>query len=199
MLLFGQHVLEQPICWIYRLQGNPVCRKQNIQNIAAYCGVINGVPAAPPMPSYSNGPCQPQSCPGGYEYVSGAPLPCYCAAPLGVIIRLRSPSISYFPPYEDMFVSYISFNLGLDTYQVAVAPNYTWEPGPRLNILLHFFPRYGDDSNAAGEFNSSEVRRIVSDIATFSIVGNDTFGPYDLINFVPGIYQDGMSLKLLLP
>ncbi|KAI4302628.1 hypothetical protein MLD38_038350 [Melastoma candidum] len=177
------------------LQGNPVCRKQNIQNIAAYCEAISEVPAPPPpAPVYPDVTCLSQSCPGGYQYVSGAPRPCYCAAPLGVVMRLRSPSISYFPPYQDMFVSYISSNLNLDSYQVAVVPNYIWERGPRLRMIVDFFPQYGDNSGGGGKFNPAEARRIVDGIATFVLPTNDTFGPYDLINFIPGLYADDINL-----
>ena len=61
-------------------------------------------------------------------------------------------------------------------------------------MYLKIFPQYSNDSNT---LNISEIQRITDIFAKFSIPSNDTFGPYDLLNFtLLGPYSNGMSLKL---
>ncbi|KAF5737306.1 putative LRR receptor-like serine/threonine-protein kinase [Tripterygium wilfordii] len=125
--------------------------------------------------------CLPQSCPisDNFEYVPASPVDCFCAAPFGIGLRLRSPSISHFPPYIDDFMKYITSNLQLFPYQLAI-DSYSWENGPRLRMFLKIFPPY---SNTSHLFNDSEIQRISTYMATFLLPRNDTFGPYDLLNF----------------
>lgn len=145
--------------------------------------------------------CPPQ-CPIQYnfEYVPTLPNTCFCAAPFGVGLRLRSPSISDFPPYHDQFVMFITLNVNakpnthLKKYQLYV-DSIEWEPaGPRLRMFLLFFPEYKNESTI---FDDSEIYQIANAFAGFTLPGNDTFGPYDLLNFTAkGPYSNGMPSKL---
>ncbi|XP_057972137.1 probable LRR receptor-like serine/threonine-protein kinase At1g06840 [Malania oleifera] len=172
--------LDPPSNVTIMLQGNPVCTKANELNIVQFCGTEIGDSEGPGSFSNSSGSCKAQSCPTSenYEYVLGSPVDCFCAAPFGVGLRLRSPSISDFIPYEKQFDTYITSYANLEIYQLHVA-SFIWEKGPRLRMYLKFFPKYGNYSI----FNTSEVQRIIDLFATFAIPGNDTFGPYDLLNF----------------
>lgn len=172
---------------MHRLQGNPVCRRENELNIVTYCAPEDGSADAPANSTYLNNSSCPYHCSGPYEHVPDAPDQCYCAAPLGVGVLLRSPSIYDFRPYAGLFISYITSNLALEQYQLVV-DSFIWQIGPRLKMFLKFYPLIG---NYSGEFNASEVRRIVSDISTFTISSSDIFGPYDLLNFTYGQYQSG--------
>ncbi|RVW30362.1 putative LRR receptor-like serine/threonine-protein kinase [Vitis vinifera] len=172
-----------------KLNGNPLCTNANALNIVQFCGTANGEDEAPGSPDNSNITCPSQSCPlnDHFEYVPGSPVSCYCAAPLGVGFRLRSPSISDFPPYTDQFKAYITSNLGLVPYQLHI-DSFIWQKGPRLRMYLKFFPQYNNQSNT---FNTSEIQRIRDLITTFTIPGDDIFGPYDLLNFtLVGPYSD---------
>lgn len=142
--------------------------------------------------------CLPQSCPtrNYYEYVPTLPNACFCAAPFGIGLRLRSPSISNFIPYRDQFDYFITSNVyakpntPLSPYQLYV-DSIAWEPGPRLRMFLLFFPEY--ITNDSSTFTPSEIWAIANQFAGFTIPGNDTFGPYDLLNFTAqGPYSDGM-------
>lgn len=180
---------------MFRLQGNPLCASGNQRNIVQFCGPPeDGDNEAPQNTNHSDVTCLPQSCPTSdhFMYVPVAPVNCFCAAPFGVGLRLRSPSILYFPPYSDQFVAYMTKNLILDPYQLYI-DSIMWEKGPRLKMYLKFFPSY---SNTSQKFNESELQRIVNMFASFAINGTDIFGPYDLLYFTLGPYSNGMSRKL---
>ncbi|KAI3474312.1 hypothetical protein Pfo_029100 [Paulownia fortunei] len=145
--------------------------------------------------------CPSQSCPirNYFEYVPTLPNTCFCAAPFGIGLRLRSPSISNFLPYRDQFDVFITSNvylkpnLHLYLYQLYV-DSIEWEPGPRLRMFLLFFPEYTNNSNT---FDASEIQAIANTFAGFTIPGSDIFGPYDLLNFTAqGPYSNGMPSKL---
>ncbi|KAI6698721.1 hypothetical protein NL676_018840 [Syzygium grande] len=110
-----------------RLQGNPVCRRENELDIVTFCAPEDDSADAPANSTHlNNSSCPNLHCPGLYEHVPDAPDPCYCAAPLGVGIRLRSPSISDFPPYAGQFTYYITSNLDLELYQLVV-DSFIWQ------------------------------------------------------------------------
>ncbi|PIN05672.1 Serine/threonine protein kinase [Handroanthus impetiginosus] len=192
-------ILNIPSNVTLKLNGNPVCANSIQHNISLLCGPYNGTQEALNSLNKPESTCPPQSCPikNYFEYVPTLPDACFCAAPFGVGIRLRSPSISNFPPYREDFDAWITSNvhakpnIPLYLYQLSV-DSIKWEPGPRLRMFLLFFPEYTNDSNA---FDPSEVRAIADTFATFTIPGDDTFGPYDLLNFTAqGPYSD-----ILLP
>ncbi|MCE3052179.1 hypothetical protein HAX54_051755 [Datura stramonium] len=109
---------------------------------------------------------------------------CFCAAPFGVGLRLRSPSISDFPPHYSDFEQWITNGVNMSLYQLYIH-SVAWQSGPRLRVFLKIFPPRINDSrtNDFGKFNDSEVERIANKFATFNLTGSDIFGPYDLLNF----------------
>ncbi|XVE80709.1 hypothetical protein DITRI_Ditri15bG0002500 [Diplodiscus trichospermus] len=179
--------IDPPANVTVRLEGNPVCTLANQLNIAPFCGNTSGDDDfVPGSSSNSNGSCKPQWCPlsDGYEFVPGTD--CFCAAPLGVELRLITPSFIDFRPINYSYRVYITSNFRLDFHQLIVQ-SFIWERGPRLWLFLKFFPQY---VNYTARFNESEVNQIIDTLATFSFPANDTFGPYELIKLVPGLYSN---------
>ncbi|CAN6227484.1 unnamed protein product [Urochloa humidicola] len=161
------------------LHGNPICSVQNQQNISQYCqstsaNVTNG--------SENNSTlCAP--CPTPFEIVPMSPIPCSCAIPVYVDYRLKSPGFWNFIPYEDQFQQYLSSGLSLLSYQLEVS-TFMWEEGPRLKMYLKLFP------NRSTIFNASEVLRLRDMFTGWQIPDSDIFGPYELLNFDPGWYNN---------
>ncbi|KAL7095061.1 hypothetical protein ACP275_10G001600 [Erythranthe tilingii] len=192
-------VLDIPPNVTLKLSGNPVCTNANQRNIRLLCGPSNGNEEAPHNLDKPALTCQPQSCPirDHFEYVPTLPNECFCAAPFGIGLRLRSPSISNFLPYRDefdMFITtnvYVKPNLTLYKYQLYV-DSIEWEAGPRLKMFLLFYPEYTNNSNT---FAESEIQAIANTFAGFTIPGSDIFGPYDLLNFT----AQGPYSHVLLP
>ncbi|KAL0389153.1 UNVERIFIED_CONTAM: putative LRR receptor-like serine/threonine-protein kinase [Sesamum calycinum] len=158
------------------LQGNPLCSNENASQ---FC--------APHEEDFSNtvnitrlNDC-PQSCPPPYEYAPASPaIRCFCAAPLYIGYRLKSPSFSYFLPYFNTFEENLSSGLGLNLYQLQI-DSAAWQKGPRLRMYLKIFPTYANKSEQL--LNRSEVERILSlfggggfgiakclDLSSFSII-----------------------------
>ncbi|EXB75307.1 putative LRR receptor-like serine/threonine-protein kinase [Morus notabilis] len=190
-----------------KLQGNPICTRETELDIVRFCGPSDGDLEESPgnSSSYSPNGCKPQSCPSSesFEYVPESPIPCYCAAPLGVGMRLRSPSFSDFRPFIGELRSLLTTSLALDLYQLVI-DSFIWQEGPRLQLYIKLFPQYSNDS---GTFNGTELERIMNRFATFLFPPTDTFGPYDLLNFtLRGPYENvvfvhsgsGMSKGLLI-
>lgn len=182
--------------WMLRLQDNPVCNFANQLNISQFCGrtigdddFVNG--------SSSNSIDICKCLSSDFEHVPDAPIDCFCAAPLGVQFRLRSPSFSDFRPYNDSYRGYITSNLNLDLYQLLIDPLFIWEIGPRLRLHLKLFPQYNISNGNSSTFNHSEVYRIMGRIATFTINSSEFFGPYELLDFEPGLYSIGISVSFL--
>ncbi|KAE8718581.1 putative LRR receptor-like serine/threonine-protein kinase [Hibiscus syriacus] len=181
--------LNPPSNVTLRLGGNPVCASANQLNIVQFCGTTSGDADFLPgtetaISSNSSDTCRHQSCPlsEGYEYVPDLPG-CFCAAPLGVGLRLRSPPFTDFRPYIGPYKQYVTSSLGLELYQLYI-DLFVWQLGPRLRLYLNFFPQ--NSSSDTYTFNKTEIDRIRSLIATFSIPSNDTFGPYEVIDFTLG-------------
>ncbi|KAG5008409.1 hypothetical protein JHK85_026951 [Glycine max] len=162
-----------------RLSGNPVCNNSNIQSIGQYCGPEADKAA---QDSTNSTVCPVQSCPVDffYEYAPSSPVPCFCAAPLRIGYRLKSPSFSYFAPYRTSFEDYITRSLDLDLYQLSI-DSVAWEEGPRLRMYLKLFPSYND--SRSNMFNESEVRRIKGIYSSWHFPRTDFFGPCELLNF----------------
>ncbi|KMT06488.1 hypothetical protein BVRB_7g156650 isoform A [Beta vulgaris subsp. vulgaris] len=183
-----------------RLRGNPVCNQAVIQNIHPFCDSDtggNGTFDGPSTPI----PCPITACPVDqyYEPVPEAPT-CFCAAPIRIGYRLKSPSFTYFPPYRAAFVSYITHTLKMDRYQLFI-DSYAWEER-RLRMYLKLFPDVSSDHF----FNESEVRKIRHIYTTWNFSGSDIFGPYELLNFTllgpygsvnHGIVKSGISKSVL--
>ncbi|GMN40601.1 hypothetical protein TIFTF001_009824 [Ficus carica] len=163
-----------------KLQGNPICDRSTELDIVQFC-IPDGGGGLVESPANSTGSpsgCIPHSCPQFYELVPGSPVPCFCAAPLGVGMRLRSPCLSEFRPFTGLFIFYLTSNLSVNLYQLVI-DSFEWEER-RIRLFLKIFPQYDNDSNT---FNGSELQRIVNHFATFSFPSSDIFGPYDLLNF----------------
>ncbi|XP_058195943.1 probable LRR receptor-like serine/threonine-protein kinase At1g06840 [Rhododendron vialii] len=166
-----------------RLQGNPICLDTNL---VQFCGTQTQYISHIQSSENSNATCPVQACP--YEYAPSSPVPCFCAAPLLVGYRLKSPGFTDFRPYKDQFEVYLTNGLVLEIFQLYI-DSFIWEEGPRLKMYLKFFPVYID--NASYVFNKSEVLRIRSMFTGWKIPDSDIFGPYELLNFTLwGPYED---------
>ncbi|XP_075110312.1 putative LRR receptor-like serine/threonine-protein kinase At1g06840 isoform X2 [Nicotiana tabacum] len=177
-------ILDPPPNVDIMLYGNPVCGNANEHQIIRFCkskhedeeyGSLNNS-----IPSCS----AQQPCNKDFEHVPALTDDCICAAPFGVGLRLRSPSISDFPPHRSEFEQWITKSVNLDYYQLFIH-SVAWEIGPRLGMFLKFYPLRTNDSgiNDFGKFNNSEIVRIANKFALFNLTGTDIFGPYDLLNF----------------
>ncbi|KAK8573123.1 hypothetical protein V6N13_099938 [Hibiscus sabdariffa] len=173
--------LNPPVNVTLRLEGNPVCRNANLLNISLFCGPESGGTESDMRSSFNNLEvnCPKQSCPadGSYEYVQGSPIPCFCAAPLRIGYRLKSPSFSYFHPFVHSFEKYLTGSLNFSLYQLSI-DTYIWE-GRRLRMYLKLFPNV----NQSRTFDDGQVRRIRDIYASWHFPGSDFFGPYELLNF----------------
>ncbi|CAJ1970784.1 unnamed protein product [Sphenostylis stenocarpa] len=164
------------------LEGNPMCTNNN--TLVQFCG--------PKSDSSTNGnfsvSCPIQACPPPYE----STVDCFCAAPLIVDYRLKSPGFSDFLTYMSYFQSHLSINLKININQLYI-DNFEWEEGPRLGMNLKIFPIYVD-SNSSHVFNKSEVLRIRDLFIDFKLPGNDFLGPYEILDFILlDLYRDGIS------
>ncbi|KAK7305564.1 hypothetical protein VNO77_43470 [Canavalia gladiata] len=169
------------------LDGNPLCPNTTL---AQFCGsegvsITNGS-----FPTNST-VCPPQACPPPYEY-SGD---CFCALPLLVAYRLKSPGFSDVRPYLNTFEDYLTDGLQISTNQLEY--DFFWQVGPRLRMDLKLFPVYVD-ANSNHTFNRSELLRLTGMFTGWLIPDNDLFGPYELVGFnLLGQYKDeiGRSSK----
>ncbi|CAA3011829.1 probable LRR receptor-like serine threonine-kinase At1g06840 [Olea europaea subsp. europaea] len=185
-------VLEVPPNVTLMLHGNPVCQNATQRNIGLVCGSDYRDDDTATIVNIPVLNC-PSTCPTCYEYIPVLTAKCFCAIPFGVELRLRSPSMSDFPPYRDQFKEYITGNVKLYPYQFFI-DSLAWEEGPRLRMFLKFFPQLSNDSH---EFNKSEIQRIADIFATIGLPGNDTFGPYELLNFTAnGPYVSFLNVPL---
>nr|KYP39085.1 putative LRR receptor-like serine/threonine-protein kinase At1g06840 family [Cajanus cajan] len=163
---------------ILRLFGNPICKDSNIESIGQYCGPDgDGDDEVAQNPTNPTNVCSIQDCQPDNEYVPLSPVPCFCAAPLRIGYRLKSPSFSYFPPYITSFELYITESLKLDNYQLSID---AWKDGYRITMYLKLFPSYNDPNHM---FNASEIHRIKTIFASWRFPPNHFFGPHELLNF----------------
>lgn len=140
--------------------------------------------------------CPIQSCPFNYEYSKKLPKECFCAAPLFVEYRLKSPGFSDFRPYVIDFDKYLSSGLKLNQYQLQIE-TFSWEKGPRVKMFLKLFPVYIVNDTRSSTFNTSEVQRIMNMFTGWNIPDSEVFGPYELLNFpLLGPYANGLLQKL---
>ncbi|KAK4419825.1 putative LRR receptor-like serine/threonine-protein kinase [Sesamum alatum] len=165
------------------LEGNPLCSNENL---IQFC--------APHEEDFSNtlniarlNDC-PQSCPPSFEYApASSAIRCFCAAPLYIGYRLKSPGFSYFLPYFNTFEENLSSGLGLKRYQLHI-DSVAWQKGPRLRMYLKIFPTYKNESKQL--LNRSEVERILSLFSGWRIRDSQVFGPFELLNFtLPEPYE----------
>ncbi|GKV43995.1 hypothetical protein SLEP1_g51225 [Rubroshorea leprosula] len=176
---------------LLKLKGNPICSNRSLvqfcksktENETRISSATNSTTAE----------CKPQSCP--YEYSPTSPLDCFCAEPLLVGYRLKSPGFSDFIPYKKMFEAYLTQGLNLFVYQLYIY-SLAWQEGPRLGMYLKLYPVYDNTTNSH-LFNLSEVQRIKSIFTRWKIPLNGTFGPVELINFtLSDVYKNEFNPSL---
>ncbi|XP_007017104.2 PREDICTED: probable LRR receptor-like serine/threonine-protein kinase At1g06840 [Theobroma cacao] len=171
------------------LKGNPVCVNVDL-SLNQLCGSRSQNDTRSPSTTNSTTACPPQSCPFPYEYSPTSNISCFCAAPLLVEYRLKSPGFSDFPPYRIRFEAYLTSGLKLDFHQLYI-DSFEWEEGPRLKMYLKLYPVYNASGNDRHMFDKSEVQRIRSMFTGWLIPDSDIFGPYELLNFpLLDIYRD---------
>ncbi|XP_076917533.1 putative LRR receptor-like serine/threonine-protein kinase At1g06840 [Bidens hawaiensis] len=160
------------------LQGNPACLNPNA-SMLAFCGsALSLVSHLQSIPSNSTDNC-PAGCPDGYELAPGSPTPCFCAAPLYIGYRLKSPGFSDFQAYFYSFEVYLTSGLQIRQFQLDLT--HEWEKGPRLKMNLKIFPVFEGPNSSV--FNTSELLRIRSMFTQWQIPDSEIFGPYELLNF----------------
>uniref|UniRef100_A0A2N9F247 Protein kinase domain-containing protein n=1 Tax=Fagus sylvatica TaxID=28930 RepID=A0A2N9F247_FAGSY len=77
----------------FRLQGNPYCLNSNL---APFCGSESEDKNNSQSSTNTTSVCLAQGCPPPYEYSPTSPVACFCALPLFVGYRLKSPGFSDF-------------------------------------------------------------------------------------------------------
>ncbi|KAL2484960.1 Leucine-rich repeat protein kinase family protein [Abeliophyllum distichum] len=174
--------INPPANITFRLQGNPICHKADMLKVDRFCGPNSGMGYVPSYSTNSTMICPIQACPVGnyFEYVPASPIPCFCASPILIGYRLKSPSFSYLPPYKHTFELYLTSSLTLLLYQLYIDSSF-WEEGPRLRMYLKLFPVASTDHSSL--FNTSEILRIRSIFTTWELPRDDFYGPYELLNF----------------
>ncbi|TKW26704.1 hypothetical protein SEVIR_3G207400v4 [Setaria viridis] len=101
------------------LYGNPVCRNTNGALVTNLCKPMSVNQQTSKKEQGSTFSCQPCPTDKNYEYNPSSPIPCFCAVPLGVGLRLKSPGITDFHPHEeafDVFGPYELLNFTLGSY-----------------------------------------------------------------------------------
>ncbi|KAL1197155.1 putative LRR receptor-like serine/threonine-protein kinase [Cardamine amara subsp. amara] len=188
-------LLNPPSNVTVKLHGNPVCANVNGGNLAGFCGVSSvELPVESPGSSSENSTtgedCKRQSCPlsENFDYVIDSPVKCFCAAPIGIGLRLRTPSFSDFRPYRVAYMLDVAStaNLGINSYQISIE-SFSWQLGPRLSMDMKIFPEYND---LIRKFNTTEAQRIVDFFATFTLDTDDSLGPYEIIYINTGVYSE---------
>ncbi|TQD95734.1 hypothetical protein C1H46_018678 [Malus baccata] len=168
----------------FTLEGNPVCKNASVPNIGQFCRSEAG---GDEISENSINSTQPKTCPSEacptdyfYEYVPFSPVPCFCASPLRVEYRLKSPSFSYFGPHKHNFEIYLTGVLNLSLYQLSI-DSFVWQEGPRLLMHMKFFPMFINPH--LNLFNVSEVQRLRGTLTSWDVPPTDFFGPYELLKF----------------
>ncbi|CAI9116278.1 OLC1v1017377C2 [Oldenlandia corymbosa var. corymbosa] len=170
-----------------RLQGNPVCKYPNLTKICS----TQGEDYSSISKKKSSNFCPPQACPSPYEFAPGSSVSCYCALPLLVGYRLKSPGFLDFTPYMDQFEVYLSSNLQVQSFQLDI-DSAAWQAGPRLRMYLKIFPVY--DNVYFSIFSKSDVLRIQTMFQSWEIPEADIFGPPELLNLtLSGPYNEVIS------
>jgi serine/threonine protein kinase len=182
-----------------RLQGNPICL---ISNFVDLCEPQREESLNFQTLKITNDSCRAQSCPPPYEYAPESATSCFCAVPLIVKYRLKSPGFSDFVPYKSQFEVYLSTGLGLELFQLDL-DSYEYQSGPRVKMNLKLFPVF---DNVSYIFNRSEVLRIRGMFTGWLIPDSEIFGPYELLDFtlsgpyanvIPTFTRTGISKGLL--
>ncbi|XP_028768795.1 probable LRR receptor-like serine/threonine-protein kinase At1g06840 [Neltuma alba] len=171
--------IDLPANVTLRLDGNPLCSNNTLAQLCASANDTNSLSLTD-----SSVDCPPQACPPPFEYSKK----CFCAAPLLIGYRLRSPGFCDFNPYQTEFENFLASNYSLMNHQVDIGTP-EWQ-ALRLQMYLKLFPD-STDGKSSQTFNESEVFRLYSMFAGWVIPDHDFFGPYELLNFtLLGPYKD---------
>ncbi|KAK7844704.1 putative lrr receptor-like serine/threonine-protein kinase [Quercus suber] len=133
------------------LQGNPLCSDSKL---AQFC-VSQPKDKNNSQSSTNNASvCPAQACLPPYEYSPTSPVDCFCASPLFVEYRLKSPGFSNFRWYRHTFEKVLTSTLNLFHYQLYI-DSFVWEEGPGLGMQLKFFPVYDAENSTHGDNSPS--------------------------------------------
>ncbi|KAK4483044.1 hypothetical protein RD792_010220 [Penstemon davidsonii] len=173
------------------LQGNPVCSNNNLVQL---CGSHEEDFRSNALNITKINGCPSQSCPPPYEYAPASPvISCFCAAPLLIGYRLKSPGFSDFLPYVIPFKQHLTSGLRLNLSQLEI-DSVAWQKGPRLRMYLKIFPSYVNDNVRL--FKRSEVLWIREMFSGWTIPDSKVFGPFELLNFtLSDPYRDEFPLS----
>ncbi|XP_054819214.1 probable LRR receptor-like serine/threonine-protein kinase At1g06840 isoform X2 [Prosopis cineraria] len=168
-----------------RLEGNPLCSNNTLVQL---CGSASANETNNLSPTDSSANCPPQACPPPYEYSKTSSVKCFCAAPLLIGYRLKSPGFYDFNPYQADFENFLASNYSLMNNQVDIGTP-EWQ-GLRLKMYLKLYPE-SIDSTSSRNFNESEVLRLYNMFSGWVVSDNEFFGPYELLNFtLLDLYKD---------
>jgi len=132
------------------------------------------------------------SCPASCEYpallVAADNSTCWCATPITVKIRLKSPSFTYFDDgYLTYFQGLAARALSISVYEVRVS-NATRVPGLySQDITLLVFP-----PAKSASFNLTAYENLFTQFASWSVSAGEEWsfsvvGPYDFLEFLTGM------------
>ncbi|TXG46834.1 hypothetical protein EZV62_026128 [Acer yangbiense] len=189
-----------PLTVTLRLRGNPLCSSTSLAN---FCGSQrqDNDDESHMNPSTNSSTLECPQCPTPFEAPRTLPFSCFCAVPLRIGYRLKSPSFSYFLPYTSEFKDYLIKSLSLEPYQLEIE-SFEWLNGPRLGMVLKIFPAYNSSNSDSNIFNVSEAKRIENIFTTWSINDTPFFGPYELRYFIPYVFpaspKDAISMGALI-
>lgn len=119
---------------------------------------------------------------------SAAPnLPCGCAVPITVMIRLKSPSFTYIPSYVSYFEGLTARALSIAPYQVRVSNATRLSGLYSQDITLLVFPA------SSRSFSAPEFEALFTQFASWNVSAGEEWslsiaGPYDFLDFFQGIY-----------
>lgn len=140
-------------------------------------------------PQAGTAPC-PAACDYPALLVAADNATCWCATPITVKIRLKSPSFTYFDSqYLTFFQGLAARALNLSLYQVR-ASNTTRVPGLYAqDVTLLLFPPPPNVS-----FDELTFANLFLQFASWSVSAGEEWslsvaGPYDFLDFLTGMYD----------
>lgn len=119
---------------------------------------------------------------------------CFCATPIIVGYRLKSPSFAFFTAYVTQYQDWIASGINLSTDQVHVESFFKM-PGPRFESRLKIFPSW---ETGLHSFNENEIMTIYGIFSDWKLPANNLFGPQELRYFQYGSesFHPGTKLSL---
>ncbi|GLT26763.1 hypothetical protein SLA2020_018080 [Shorea laevis] len=169
------------------LHGNPICKNRSL--VQSCKSQTENETRESTATNSTTTECKLQSC--RYQI---SPLDCFCAKPLLIGYRLKSPGFSYFLPYKQPLMEHLTQHLNLSIRQLYIY-SFAWQ-GPRLGMYLKLYP-VSDNTTNNPLFNPSEVQQIESMFTGWKIPLHGTFGPAELINFTLSDVYKAASRALL--